>query len=31
MAVLSAKPPVMSIYSVEEKSVADVLAQLGKS
>lgn len=31
MAELSAKPPVMSIYSVEEKSVPDVLVQLGKS
>lgn len=31
MAVLSAKPPVMSIYLAEEKSVADILAQIGKS
>jgi quinol monooxygenase YgiN len=31
MAVLSAKQPVMSIYLAEEKSVADILAQVGKS
>jgi quinol monooxygenase YgiN len=31
MAVLAAKPPVMSIYLAEEKSLAEILAQVRKS
>jgi quinol monooxygenase YgiN len=31
IAVLAAKSPVMSIFLAEEKSVADILAQVGKS